>query len=306
MSNTYDRDDQDGSLLALDQYMREVKRLPHFSRDEEAQLFQRLLRARSEPDNQWVVMVARDARDQLVARYLPLVIAIVKKYRWLCHRLDVLDLIQEGNLGLLRALTTYRPGEGHAWIIFINLCVHQAVLAAIRDREPMVRLPKNVAREVGWLLAQKRQLEAYQGSEPTVEQLASQMKLPVERVQQLHEWSVFQQVSSVEELVGQEGAEDQMRFMREGKECGVTEPMGQAVRQRAVREAVEALPPRQRQAIQLRYGLDGQAEWRDWQEVGELLGLCDKSAASLEYVGRRRLRLSLAWLYEEGRNEEVA
>ncbi len=306
MSNTYDQDDQDGSLLALDQYMREVKHLSHLSPDEEAQCFQRLLRARSEPDNQWVGMVARDARDRLVARYLPLVIAIVKKYRWLCHRLDLLDLIQEGNLGLLRALATHQPGEGHDWIVFINLCVHQAVLAAIRDREPMVRLPKNVAREVGWLLAEKRQLEAYQGHEPTVEQLASGMKLPIERVQQLLDWSVFQQVSSIEALVGQEGEEDQMRFMWERTEADVTEQMGQAVRHQAVREAVEALPPRQRQATQLRYGLDGQAQWRDWQEVGELLGLCAKSAASLEYVGRRRLRLSLAWLYEEGQDAEVA
>ncbi len=160
MSHTLEHE-SDVSYLAMDQYMREVKRLPHLSPEEEAQCFQRLLRARSEPDNQWVGMVARDARDRLVARYLPLVIAIVKKYRWLCHRLDLLDLIQEGNLGLLRALATHQPGEGHDWIVFINLCVHQAVLAAIRDREPMVRLPKNVARQVGWLLAQKRQLEAY-------------------------------------------------------------------------------------------------------------------------------------------------
>ncbi len=139
-----------------------------------------------------------------------------------------------------------------------------------------------------------------------MEQLASQMKLPVERVRQLQGWSVFQQVSSIEELVGEEGEEDQMRFLWAGRECGATEPMGQAVRQQAVREAVEALPPRQRQATQLHYGLDGQAQWRDWQEVGELLGLCAKSAASLEYVGRRRLRLSLAWLYEEGRDAQVA
>ncbi len=301
--------DGDVSLLAIDQYMRLVRQIPRLSSEEEIGLIQWVEQGRAEQGqplaDEHLLERARLARERLVLGYQPFVIYIAKKYRRSSSSMELLDLISEGNLGLLRALAYHRSGEGYSLLTLVSRCVRQAIQAGLYSRESLVRLPKDVACEVEWLRQEQRQLEDYLGCEPTVEQLAEQMKLSVRQVQDLLQWSARQQVSSIEAIVGH-SEEDEFRFLRWLEPSLSDDQARQDVLSQAVRQAVEALPPRQRQATQLRYGLDGQAQWRDWQEVGERLGLCAKSAAALEYVGRRRLRLSLAWLYEEGRDGEVA
>lgn len=298
-------DDRDVSLLAFDQYMREVKHLAPLNPEEEERLFDCIVQARSQPENLTLVSAAREARDRLVARFQPLVICIARKYRWLCHHLDVEDLIQEGNLGLLLALSTHQPGPQRTLVGFIGLCVHQSIRAVLRDWDPLVRLPKNVAVEVSQLLHHKRHLEANLGYEPTVEQLAKQMKLSLSYTHQLLGWSAFVQVSSIEALVGDEGESDQMRFMRldyqspDGEE---TMPQG---RYQIVREAVEGLPPRQREVTWLRYGFDGGQTLRSWDTIAQMTGLTYGAVASSEHVARKRLRPVLAELCEVG-SDEVA
>lgn len=285
------------SLLAFDQYMREVKRLPKLSREEEAELFERILHARREPENQGKAMLADDARDRLVQRYQYLVIFIARKFHRWCRHLELLDLIQEGNLGLLHALERHEPGEGHDLVTFVNTCVHQAIIALVRDRDPLVRMPKNVARDVGWLMQEQRQLEAYLGREPTPQQLAEQMKLPLKRVLELLDWSVYRHVSSIQALIAEESDEDQMRFMAVRPVVTSSDALEQETRRQAVRQAVEALPQRQRQVISLRYSFDADGQTvRSWHTVGEMVGLSNRSASASEYVARRQLRRQLAAL----------
>ena len=237
---------------------------------------------------------ARLARDRLVEGYQHFVIYTAKKYRRSYHSMELLDLISEGNLGLLRALDYHRPGEGYSLVTLIGRCVNQAILEGLSSRESMVRLPKNVARDVVWLRQEQRQLEDYLGGEPTVEQLAEQMKLRVRQVQDLLEWSARQQVSSMEAIVGQ-SEEDEFRFMRWLEPSPSGDQSRQDVLSQAVRQAVEQLPARQSEVISLHYGLDGETDGLpDWKEVGALVGLSAESAASSEYVGRRKLRKVLA------------
>src|SRR5205823_4442912 len=215
-------------------------------------------------------------------------------YRRSCYSMELLDLISEGNLGLLRALAYHRSGEGYSLLTMVSRCVRQAIVEGLYSRESMVRLPKNVAHDVEWLRQEQRQLEDYLGCEATVEQLAEQMKLSVRQVQDLLQWSAHQQVSSLEAIVGQ-SEEDEFRFMRWLEPSPSDDQARQDVLSQAVRQAVQQLPARQREVINLHYGLDGQTDGLpDWKEVGALVGLSSVSAASSEYIGRRKLRKTLA------------
>jgi RNA polymerase primary sigma factor len=289
--------------------MRLVKQIPRLTSEEEVCLFQWVERGRAEqlsacPDER-ILEQARLARDRLVEGYQHFVIYTAKKYRRSSQRMELLDLISEGNLGLLRALDYHTPGEGYSLVTLIGRCVHQAIIEGLYSREPMVRLPKDVARDVVWLRQEQRQLEDYLGGELTVEQLAGQMKLSVAQVHDLVQWSAHQQVSSLQAIIG-ESEEDEFRLMgvRESSPSG--DQSRQVMLEHAVRQAVEQLPARQREVIRLHYGLDGETDGRDWKEVSALVGLCVNSASASEYVGRRKLRNMLAPLYEVGQDEAVA
>ena len=311
MTNKHDQNNRDVSLLALDQYMRMVKRIPRLTSEEEACLFQWVEQGRREqlspvPDEHMLEQ-ARLARERLVEGYQHFVIYTAKKYRRSYHSMELLDLISEGNLGLLQALDYHKPGEGYSLVTLIGRCVNQAILEGLYSRESMVRLPKNVAHDVAWLRQEQRQLEEYLGCEPMVEQLASQMKLSVTQVQDLLEWSAREQVSSIQAIVGQESEEDEFRFMSTLEPSTPGDLARQVVLEQAVRQAVEQLPARQREVIRLHYGLDGNTDGgRNWKEVGALVGLSYDSAAASEYVGRRKLRKVLAFLYEVDQAETVA
>ena len=193
MTKKHDQNNRDVSLLALDQYMRTVKSISRLTSEEEACLFQWVERGRVEqfqpvPDEH-ILEQARLARDRLVEGYQHFVIYTAKKYRRSYHSMELLDLISEGNLGLLQALDYHKPGEGYSLVTLIGRCVNQAILEGLYSRDTMVRLPKNVAHDVEWLRQEQRQLEDYLGCEPTVQQLASQMKLSVRQVQDLLEWA---------------------------------------------------------------------------------------------------------------------
>ncbi len=309
MSDAHERDGQRGvSLLAIDQYMREVKHLSKSGREDEAELFACLLRAREEPNNPCVVQAVREARDRLVGYFQPLVIALAKKYHRSSQRLELLDLIQEGNIGLVRALDRYVPGPGHEWLTFIGLCVRQALRELVREQGSMVRIPRRAAGEVGWLAQEKRQLEAYQDTEATAQQLAACMKLPVERVYEMLEWVASRQVSSIEALANEEGELDQMRFMSAGCDAFLEEEPQESGRHGRVRQEVEALPARQREVVWLRYGFDGGGgEVREWPLVGEMIGVSANAASSSDGVARRRLGRVLGAVYEqEEASEELS
>jgi RNA polymerase primary sigma factor len=309
MTKNFDQHDQDVSLLAFDQYMRLVKRIPRLSIEEETCLFQWVERGRVEqlsasPDA-YILEQARLARDRLVEGYQHFVIYTAKKYRRSYQRMELLDLISEGNLGLLRALDYHTSREGYGLVTLIGRCVHQAILEGLYAREPMVRLPKDVARDVAWLRQEQRQWEDYLGCELTVEQLAEQMKLSVPQVQDLLQWSAHQQVSSLQAIIG-ESEEDEFRLMGVRESSPIGDQSRQVMLEQAVRQAVEQLPARQREVIRLHYGLDGETDGRDWKEVSALVGLCVNSASASEYVGRRKLRTMLAPLYEVSHDEAVA
>src|SRR5258708_722109 len=217
MKSTHEKDNQDISLLAFDPYMRAVKSFaPPDAQAEErllALVFQgRHEQARAVPDAQ-VLAVAYQARDRLVEGYQRLVISLARKYQCSCRSMELLDLIQEGNLGLLKALACHEPGEGRVFVSFACRCIHQALIAALHERERLVRLPKQVARELAWMRQEQRQLADYLGTEPTAAQGAQQMGGSVGRVWALRPCGVRRQVSSLEEMLGEEASEEGVNFV---------------------------------------------------------------------------------------------
>src|SRR5260221_8524023 len=192
--------------------MRAVKSFTPPDAQEEERLLALVFQGRHEqgravPDAQ-VLAAARQARDRLVEGYQRLVISIARKYQCSCRSMELSDLIQEGNLGLLKALACHEPGDGHVFVSFACRCIHQALIAALHERDRLVRLPKQIARELAWMRQEYRQLADYLGTEPTAAQVAQQMGVTVERVWALRQWGLRRQVSSLDEMLGAEPSEE--------------------------------------------------------------------------------------------------
>src|SRR5260221_12052888 len=103
--------------------------------------------------------------------------------------MEPLDLIQEGNIGLLSAVERYQPDVERSFVVIASMCIRHRMIEALHDRDRMVRVPKHVTREAAWMLDEKRQLTEYLGTEPDAAQIAHNMAVPVERVYELCEWS---------------------------------------------------------------------------------------------------------------------
>lgn len=301
------QDTRDVSLLAFDQYMRFLRWSPQLTPEHEAHLFAQLSQGRCEQEkmvpNQQVIAQARQARDRLVEGFQGLVICIAKTFRRRCTSTEPLDLIQEGNIGLLYALEHYHPDDRQSFVPIASLCIRHRMTHLLQEYDRMIRVPRCFLQDIAWMLAEKRQLEDYLGTEPTVPQLAEKMSLRVERVYELIEWS-SRKVESLEHLIEDAEEDDEPGFVSVFASSSGEPTAHHETLERVVHEVLEAaLPARQREVIRLRYGLDEFGFARTQDEVGAVLGIQQSSVSSAE--GRAKARLRAAFtsfvMDEEGK-----
>ena len=302
----YDKDDRSFSLLAKDQYFRQVYWTEKLVVGEEAMLLRRVERGRWEREhpcpNQWVLSLAKQARDRLVEGYQPLVIHIARRYQARCRSMELLDLIQEGNVGLLKAVEQYTAAKGVAFGAVAGRCIQDAMVAAVWDRDTTVSLP----RRARWMLSQMRRVEReltrVLGHQPPLAEIAAQMQVREEKLCELIEWEQQVQVLSLHRLLEENEEEEEDQFVGL---YGVVQE-GDAGRNQALlgwlRSALEtALTPRQREIFCLRHGLSGGQPLKHI-EVAALLGISVNCATTLESEARKRLCKALTALavVEEG------
>src|SRR5256885_4577637 len=137
-------DDSHASLMALDQYMRQLKGTCPLTDEEEKRLVQCVERGRVEASQAWpdkqVLEEAKQARDRLIEGFLRLVVCIARQYVGVCRGMDLLDLVQEGNEGLLKATDRHESGKGYPLVAFVSRYVRGAILTALYRRDGMVRI----------------------------------------------------------------------------------------------------------------------------------------------------------------------
>lgn len=262
----------------LRQYLGEIGSTPLLTAEEEAELARRI---QGEGDE--------EARQQMMRANLRLVVNIAKQYAVGSDPEALLDLIQEGNIGLMRAVDRFRPEFKTRFSTYGVYWIRQAILRALKSRR-LVRLPENVVDQVLAMQRTRQQLYQELGRWPMSEELAQEMEVSMDVLRRLEEAGA--DVVSLEAPVrGKEGEDGtQLRDLLEDTEA----PSPRQVTQRElvrsdVRQAVNTLPPRERKIVELRFGLSGERPYT-LEEIGREFGISRERVRQLQNVALARLR----------------
>lgn len=262
----------------LRQYLGEIGYTPLLTAEEEAALAKRI---QEEGDEQ--------ARQQMMRANLRLVVNIAKQYVTGHDPEALLDLIQEGNIGLMRAVDRFKPEFKTRFSTYGVYWIRQAILRALKSRR-LVRLPENVVDQVLAMRRKRQQLYQELGRWPMLEELADEMGVPSSTLRRLEEASA--DIMSLEATVrGKEGEDEtQLRELLEDKEAlSPKQVTQQELARREVREAVGTLPPREKKIVELRFGLTGGRPYT-LEEIGQEFGISRERVRQLQNVALARLR----------------
>jgi len=261
---------------ALAQFLDGIGRHRLLRPDEELELSRRIERGDLE------------AKDRLINSNLRLVVSIARQMQG-NHDLCLLDLIQEGVIGLVRAAEKFDYRKGLRFSTYATLWIRQAIQRGIADRGRTIRLPTNIAQRERKVGAVQRRLTVEMGREPTPAEIAEAAGLPEEQVQQIID--VSRVVTSLDLPVGDEG-DASLGDLMPGEEPPVEESVHVTMRQDLVRATVDRLPEPHRHVIKLRYGLDGANEPLPLQRVARELDMAPKDVRRFEEQGLQALSLS--------------
>ena len=257
---------------ALQQFLNEAGRHRLLTPQEELDLAKR------------IEMGDLDAKERLTTHNLRLVVSIARKYQGLSE-LCLLDLIQEGMLGLIRAVEKFDYRKGFRFSTYATLWIRQAIQRGLADRGRTIRLPSNVAQRERKIATIERQLSTTLGREPTPEEIAAASELPLEQVVEMLD--VSRTVTSLDKPVGDEDDTSLGTLMGSG-ETSTEEEVEVSLSRQAVRAAVEQRPERERQIIKLRFGLDG--EEREPLPLSQLQRELGMGREELRAIERRALQ----------------
>jgi RNA polymerase primary sigma factor len=260
---------------ALALFFNEMRRYPLLEPNEELELAKRIERGDLE------------AKERLINSNLRLVVSIARNYQGIGD-LCLIDLIQEGILGLVRAAEKFDWRKGFRFSTYATLWIRQAIQRGLADRGRTIRLPVNVAQRERRMATAERRLQAELGREPTVEEVAAAAELSPVEVQQLRDASRV--VTSLDRPVGEEG-ETAFGDLLSGDSPEPHEEVEVTLAEETVRQVVSELPEPERQVIKLRYGLNGQRDPLPLAGVGRELGVSPERVKTLEQRALEQLAL---------------
>ena len=255
-------------------YVRQIGGGPLLTREEERELARR----KDEGDE--------EAKRRLIESNLRLVMAITRNYTK--ASVPLLDLIQEGNLGLIRAVEKFDYRLGYKLSTYATWWIRQAITRALADQGRTIRLPVHVADQVRRLLRARRQLAQKLNREPSLAELARETQQSEERVRELLE--LVENPVSLETPVG-DGESLYGDLIEDVNSLAPLEQSAQQARGRELAGALEQLNPRMRRVLSLRFGLDGESP-QTLEEVGSQLGITRERVRQLETRALRELRLA--------------
>lgn len=283
----------------LTQYLRQIAKTPLLKAEQEIEFGKamaagkraraRFNRARKNSSErarlEHIIAAGDEARQRLIKANFRLVVSVAKKYR--DHGVPFSDLIQEGNIGLMRAVDKFDYKRGFKFSTYATWWIRQSVTRAIADQGRMIRLPVHASDKVNRIAAISRRIEQESGRTPTTEELAKEMGTSSLKVERLVQRS--QQPLSLEMTLGEEGESTLSDLIPSDAVPSPTDTVTHRLMGEDVRKAMSVLTPRETQILSLRFGLeDGQGRTLD--QVGEELGYTRERIRQIELQALAKLR----------------
>ncbi|ADP79235.1 RNA polymerase sigma factor [Pseudofrankia inefficax] len=289
-----------GTADLVRMYLREIGRVPLLNAAQEVELSKRVeaglfaehklaTAADLEPElHRDLKLLVRDgeaAKQQLVSANLRLVVSVAKKYSG--RGMTLLDLVQEGNLGLIRAVEKFDYAKGYKFSTYATWWIRQAIGRALADQARTIRIPVHVVEQINKITRLQRQLVSTLGREPTDEELALELDMPLEQVVELRRYA--QDTVSLETTVGDDGDSVLGDFIEDSDATSPADAASYGAMQDEIDHVLGNLSPREREVMRLRFGLaDGKQH--TLAEVGNRLGLTRERIRQIERDTLRELR----------------
>ncbi len=254
-------------------YLKEIGKVTLLTSDEEIELAKRM------------ELGDEEAKKKLAEANLRLVVSIAKRY--VGRGMQLLDLIQEGNLGLIKAVEKFDYRKGYKFSTYATWWIRQAITRAIADQARTIRIPVHMVETINKLIRVQRQLLQELGREPNAEEIANEMELPVDRVREI--MKISQEPVSLETPIGEEEDSHLGDFIQDDNVPVPADAATFAVLREELSKVLETLTDREQKVLRLRFGLDdGRA--RTLEEVGKEFEVTRERIRQIEAKALRKLR----------------
>jgi RNA polymerase primary sigma factor len=295
-----------GPASTMDLYMAEVKQYPLLDAEQEISLAQQYARGKAATRQlhgssnldaseqralEAVVREGEQARQRLIRCNLRLVVSMAYKYSGL--GLPLIDLVQEGNIGLLEAVERYEPEQRFRFATYAGWWIKQAIRRGLNNKGRLVRFPEHVNTALYRLRSASRELETQKGRRPTLRELAERLGMPIRKIHQLLSLQKYR-ILSLQMPVGEDGESELGDLIADTN----TPPMEELYAQRHLRESVqdvvaEHLSTREQEILSMRFGLGGHGN-QTLQQIADTLHISRERVRQIEARALRRLRYAKA------------
>lgn len=272
-NNQYLDDISDDSVRL---YLREIGKIPLLSSEEELALAQK------------VVAGDKRAKDKMAEANMRLVVSIAKRYSG--RGLDFLDLIQEGNTGLLRAVEKFDPDKGFKFSTYATWWIRQAITRAIADQARTIRIPVHMVETINKLLRTQRRMTQELNREPTIEELAKELEMEPEKVEYVIK--IKQDITSLDAGVGRDGDDEDSvlgDFIEDEDGATPEESATSQLLKEQVQSVLSTLSDREQKIIKMRFGLEG-GKSHTLEEVGQEFAVTRERIRQIEAKALAKLR----------------